>query len=59
MVTFSSLLSLLALTICRRRASGKRSFLGPHDGYQRRYTTRDAALAGHDEAAALAAGKTH
>jgi hypothetical protein len=29
-------------------------FGGPHDLYCQRYTTRDAALAGHDQAVALA-----
>jgi hypothetical protein len=32
---------------------------GPHDGYERRYTSREAALAGHKEAAALASGSRH
>jgi hypothetical protein len=34
-------------------------FGGAHDGYQRRYSTRESALAGHDSALALASGKRH
>ena len=33
-------------------------FGGSHDQYQERYTTRDAALAGHAKALALAKGET-
>jgi len=32
-------------------------FGGPHDGYQDRYTTRGAALKGHEKAIAVAKGE--
>jgi hypothetical protein len=34
-------------------------FGGARDGYERRYSTRESALAGHDSALALASGKHH